>query len=835
MDAPPAPPALAPAPPTRDPVCGMEVDPASPRGGTVERGRYRYHFCSEACRTRFLSDPMAYIAIDPVCGMEVNPRAPKGGQVEHAGARYCFCNPKCLARFIADPATVLLRGPGATPGAATPPQGAEVVWVCPMDPEVREKDPVPCPICGMALEPLMVGGMPSAEEPPSPELLAMRRRFWAGLSPAAAVLLLAMGDMLSGMWVRHALGVKTFAALQWALASPVVLWGGWPFLERAGRSIRTWKLNMFTLVGLGTATAYLWSAAATLLPASAFPPSVLDHGAPPFYFESAAVIVELVLLGQVLELRARARVSGAVRALLRLAPRTARRLDPEGDERDVEVDAVRVGDRLRVRPGEKIPVDGRVLSGGSAVDESMVTGEAIPVEKGPGDPVTGATLNGNGSLVIRAERVGKDTLLAQIVRMVMDAQRSRAPIQRLADAVSAWFVPAVVAVAAVAFAAWAAIGPEPRLAHALIAAVSVLIVACPCALGLATPMAIMVGTGRGARAGVLVRSAEALERLGTADTLLLDKTGTVTLGKPTLSAVEAVAPCSEAEVLRLAAAAERGSEHPLAAAVVAGARARGVALVEGSAFQAVPGQGVSATVDGRRVILGNVALLQGMGIDLEVLRPRLEELSVRGETVMLLAVDGAAAGLIAARDPLKPGAAAAIRALHAEGFRRIALITGDRAATARAVAAELGVDAVEAEVPPAGKAAAVGRFRESASRGVAFAGDGINDAPALAAADVGIAMGTGADVAIEAAGLTLVSGELEALVRARRLSRATLRNVRQNLWWAFGYNAAGIPLAAGVLYPVLGFLFSPMLASAAMSFSSVTVIANALRLRRARL
>ncbi len=830
-------PVLAPPPPTRDPVCGMDVDAANPPGGTVERGRYRYQFCSERCRTRFLADPMAFIAIDPVCGMEVNPKAPRGGQLEHAGHRYYFCSAKCLARFTADPASILRHGPGGMtkPTAPPPPKGAEVVWVCPMDPEVREKEPVPCPICGMALEPLVVGGMPSTEEPPSPELASMRRRFWLGLGPAAAVLVLAMGDMLSGMRVRHAVGTTTFALAQWALSTPVVLWGGWPFFERAWRSVRTWKLNMFTLIGLGTGTAWLWSAIATLLPASAFPAAVLDHGAPPLYFESAAVIVELVLLGQVLELRARSRVSGAVRALLKLAPRTARRLDPDGDERDVEVDSVRVGDRLRVRPGEKVPVDGRVESGASSVDESMVTGEAVPVEKGPGDLVTGATLNGNGSLVVRAERVGKDTMLAQIVRMVMDAQRSRAPIQHLADVVSAGFVPAVVAVAAVAFAAWAAVGPEPRLAHALVAAVSVLIVACPCALGLATPMAIMVGTGRGARAGVLVRSAEALERLERVDTLLLDKTGTVTLGKPALSEVEAVAPFGEDEVLRLAAAAERGSEHPLAAAVVAGARGRGLRLPEATAFQAVPGRGVTATVEGRRVALGNAALLEGLGISVGPLRLRLDELGARAETVMLLAVDGAAAGLVSARDPLKPGAAEAIRALHAEGFRRIALVTGDREATARAVAAELGIDAVEAEVPPAGKAAAVARFRASAPHGVAFAGDGINDAPALAAADVGIAMGTGADVAIEAAGITLVSGDLQALVRARRLSRATLRNVRQNLWWAFGYNAAGIPVAAGVLYPVLGFLLSPMLASAAMSFSSVTVIANALRLRRARL
>ena len=826
------------AAPTRDPVCGMDVDPAAPPGGTVERGRYRYHFCSAGCRARFEAAPASFIAIDPVCGMEVNPKAPKGGQLEHAGRRYSFCSPKCLAKFTADPGGHLSRRPGGMPDAAPAvPAGAEVVWVCPMDPEVRERSPVPCPICGMALEPLVVGGVPSMEEPDNPELRSMRRRFWWGLAPAAAVLVLAMGDMVLGdMPFRRALGGRGFALLQWALATPVVIWGGWPFFERAWVSLRTRRLNMFTLIGLGTATAYAWSAAATVLPASAFPAALVDqigHGAPPLYFESAAVIVELVLLGQVLELRARGRVSGAVRALLRLAPRTARRLEA-GDERDVDVDALRAGDRLRVRPGEKIPVDGRVEAGASAVDESMVTGEAIPVEKRAGDPVTGATLNGNGTLVIVAERVGKDTLLSQIVRMVMDAQRSRAPIQRLADAVSAWFVPAVVGVALLAAAAWMALGPEPRLAHALVAAVSVLIIACPCALGRATPMAIMVGTGRGAAAGVLVRSAEALERFEKVDTLLLDKTGTLTRGTPVLAAAEPAPGFDVDALVQLAAGAERGSEHPLAAAIVAGARARGLAVPEATAFQAVPGHGITASVEGRQVALGNAALLARVGVDAGPLALRAEELAGGGNTVVLVAVDGALAGLLAARDPLKPGAAAAIRALHAEGIRTIAMITGDGWTTARAVARELGIDAVEAEVKPEGKAAAVERFRGRA-RAIAFAGDGINDAPALAAADVGVAMGTGTDVAIESAGLTLVSGELAALVRARRLSRATLRNIRQNLWWAFAYNVLGVPIAAGALYPAFGWLLSPMLAAAAMSFSSVTVIANALRLRNARL
>ena len=833
------PPSAVAAIPTRDPVCGMEVDPASPPGGTVERGRYRYHFCSGACRTRFEKDPSAFIARDPVCGMEVNPKAPKGGQLEHGGQRYFFCSQRCLSRFTEDPGAFLRRGSEGAPAveaqAPAIPSGVEVEWACPMDPEVREKQPIPCPVCGMALEPLVVGGLPAGEEPTSPELASMSRRFWFGLFPAAAVLLLSMGPMLFGMPHGLPSGSRRIALLQLALSTPVVAYGGWPFFERAFLSIRTRKLNMFTLIGLGTAAAYAFSAAATLLPASAFPPEVLEHGgAPPVYFESAAAIVELVLLGQVLELRARRRASGAVRALLRLAPRTARRIEPGGEEGDVLVDSLRPNDRLRVRPGEKVPADGRVESGSSTVDESMVTGESMPVEKGSGDPVTGGTLNGRGALLIRVERVGKDTLLAQIVRMVTDAQRSRAPIQRLADVVSGYFVPGVMAAAVLAFGGWAAFGPEPRLAHAVVAAVSVLIIACPCALGLATPMAIMVGTGRGARAGVLVRSAEALERLERVETLLLDKTGTLTVGKPAISSVEAFAPGGEDELLRLAASAERSAEHPLASAILTAARSRGLALAEATSFEALPGRGIRAVVEGRRVALGNAACLEESGVDALPLSERAEALSAAGNTVVLVAVEGAPMGLLAARDPLKPGAAEVLRTLHAEGFRTIAMVTGDRWAAARAVARELGLDAVEAEVPPAGKRAAVERFR-ALGRGVAFAGDGINDAPALAAADVGIAMGTGTDVAIESAGLTLVSGELGALVRARRLSRATLRNVRQNLWWAFAYNAAGVPIAAGVLYPALGVLLSPLVASAAMSFSSVTVIANALRLRRARL
>jgi Cu+-exporting ATPase len=841
-------PAQPAAPPTRDPVCGMDVDPDRPPGGVVRRGRYAYHFCSEACRARFEAEPERWFAVDPVCGMEVNPKAPKGGSLEHAGTRYFFCNPKCLAKFSADPETYLRSGPGGMPKQAPPATpGSDLVWVCPMDPEVREKEPVPCPICGMALEPLAVGGMPSLEEPPNPELENMARRLRWGLAPAAALLALAMGDMLLGDRIRHALGFRAFAVVQLALATPVVLWGGWPFFERAWLSVKTWKLNMFTLIGLGTAAAYAFSAAATILPASAFPPAFLEHGAPPIYFEAAAVIVELVLLGQVLELVARRRVSGAIRALLALAPRIARRLEDDGAERDVDVEQVNVGDRLRVRPGEKIPVDGVVVSGTSAVDESMVTGEPVPVEKREGDRVTGATLNGTGSFIMQAERVGKDTLLAQIVRMVMDAQRSRAPIQRLADVVSGWFVPGVVLSALVAFAFWATLGPEPRLAHALVAAVAVLIIACPCALGLATPMAIMVGTGRGASVGVLVKSAEALERLEKVDVLLVDKTGTLTRGKPALERIVALPGASwraqgqpdeaarsdDSELLRLAASLEKGSEHPLAAAIVAEATRRGLSLSEAEGFRSIPGKGVSGRVDGHRVALGNTAMLEEMGIDPEPLRAPGAALAGGGGTVVAVAVDGAAAGLVEAVDPVKPGAADAIRALHAEGLK-IVMVTGDGWATARAVAAKLGIDEVEAEVLPGEKAAAVARWRDG-GRSVAFAGDGVNDAPALAAADVGIAMGTGTDVAIESAGVTLVRGDLRGIVRARRLSRATMRNIRQNLFWAFAYNAAGIPLAAGALFPLFGLVLSPIVASAAMAFSSVTVIGNALRLRRARL
>ena len=774
---------------------------------------------------------------DPVCGMAVNPESPKGGSWEYRGRTYFFCNVKCLAKFQASPERYLAPGPGGMlPDAPppSPPPGGEVVWVCPMDPEVREKTPIPCPICGMALEPLVIGGMPSVEEA-NPELDHMTRRLWLGLAPTAAVVLLAMSHWLPAAWsADHLLGPRVNAWLQLAFSAPVVLWGGRPFFERAWLSLETRRFNMFTLIGLGTAAAFGFSALATLLPAEAFPAAFRGpHGAVPIYFESAAVIVELVLLGQVLELRARNRVSGAIRALLGLAPKSARRVAPDGSEADVAVEDVKPGDLLRVRPGEKVPVDGVVVSGASAVDESMVTGESVPVEKRAGDRLTGATVNGNGGLTLRAERVGKDTLLAQIVRMVADAQRTRAPIQRLADAVAGWFVPAVVAAAALAFLAWGLVGPEPRLAHALVNAVAVLIIACPCALGLATPMAIMVGTARGAQAGVLVKNAEALERLERIDTLLVDKTGTLTEGKPRLTRVEAIAPATEDEVLRLAAALERASEHPLAAAVVAAASARGLAPAEAGAFRAVPGKGVVGEVEGRAVALGNAALLRELGLPEAAAAARADALAAEGGTVVLVAIDGRPAGLLAVADPVKASAAEAVRALRADGVR-VVMVTGDRRSTALAVAKTLGIDEVEAEVLPQDKAAVVKRHQAAGQR-VAMAGDGINDAPALAAADVGIAMATGTDVAIESAGLTLLHGDLAGIVRARRLSRATMRNIRQNLFWAFAYNALGVPLAAGVLYPTFGILLSPMIASAAMSFSSVTVIANALRLRSLKL
>ena len=695
-------------------------------------------------------------------------------------------------------------------------------YTCPMHPEVVRDAPRDCPICGMALEPVFPVAV--AEEGPNPELVDMTRRFAASASLSLPLLVIAMGGMIEGaasVWV------------QLGLATPVVLWGGAPFFRRGWASLLTARLNMFTLIALGTGVAWLYSLVAAIAP-GIFPGAFrASDGTVHVYFEAAAVIVTLVLLGQVLELKARSRTGAAIRALLDLAPPSARRIDEGGRERDVPLEAVQAGDRLRVRPGEKVPVDGIVIEGRSVVDESMMTGEPVPVEKVPGDGVMGATVNGAGGFVMEAQRVGGDTLLQQIVRMVAEAQRSRAPIQRLADKFAAWFVPAVVLVAVLTFAGWALFGPAPALAYALVNAVAVLIIACPCALGLATPMSITVGTGRGAGVGVLIRNAEALEIFERVDTLVVDKTGTLTEGRPSLVGIETVSGQDEADLLRMAAALERGSEHPLGAAIVAGAEARGLSLEAASDFAAPTGQGVTGTVDGRAVALGNHRLLDALGVDPGSLAARAEARRENGETVMFVAVGGRAAGLVAVADAIKPGAAEALKALRAEGLRLV-MLTGDNRTTALAVARALGIDEVEADVSPADKATVIARLRAE-GRTVAMAGDGVNDAPALAAAHVGVAMGTGTDVAMESAGITLVKGDLGGLLRARRLSRAVMRNIRQNLFFAFAYNTLGIPIAAGILFPPFGILLSPMIASAAMSLSSVSVIGNALRLRRASL
>jgi Cu+-exporting ATPase len=766
---------------------------------------------------------MAAVVTDPVCGMDVTPGAAAGGSAEHAGTTYWFCNPSCRERFLADPARFL--HPPA-PGVRGTGQDTRV-YTCPMHPEIRRVGPGSCPKCGMALEPLEV----TADEGPNPELVDMTRRFWVSLALTVPVLALAMGEMLAPRLVT-AVGPTTWLWIQLVLSTPVVLWGGWPFFVRGWQSVVTRNLNMFTLIALGTGAAFAYSVFAVLFP-DALPHAMRHGGVPPVYFEAAAVITTLVLLGQVLELRARGATSGAIRALLGLQPKTARRLREDGTEEDAPLEHVAVGDRLRVRPGERVPVDGAVLEGRSAVDEALVTGEPIPVEKEPGSRVTGGTVNGTGGFVMRADRVGADTLLAQIVRMVGEAQRSRAPIQRLADQVSAWFVPAVVAVAALAGLAWGLYGPEPRLAYALVNAVAVLIIACPCALGLATPMSIMVATGRGALAGVLIKHAEALETLEKVDTLLVDKTGTLTEGKPSLVSVSASNDGGDADILALAAGLERGSEHPLAAAILAGAAARGVAPSSVDAFRSLTGRGVIGEAAGRRVALGNARLLEELGIDAGDLGKRAEGLREQGQTVVFLIAGEAVVGILGVADPIKASARQAIGDLQREGLR-VVMVTGDSAVTARAVARTLGLDDVIAEVLPERKAEIARRF-QAEGRVVAMAGDGVNDAPALAAADVGIAMGTGTDVAMESAGITLVRGDLGGIVRARRLSRATMRNIRQNLAWAFLYNVLGVPVAAGLLYPFAGLLLSPMLASAAMSLSSVSVIANALRLRRVAL
>jgi Cu+-exporting ATPase len=753
--------------------------------------------------------------------MDVTPED-AAGTYQYQGQQFYFCNPSCLEQFQANPGAFLAPPSDRIPAPAADP-GA--LYTCPMHPEVRQRGPGACPKCGMALEPLTV----TREEETNPELRLMARRFWISLALTAPLIALEMSSMLGGQSLGRAIPPRLLAWVELVFATPVVLWGGWPFFQRGWASIVNRSLNMFSLIAMGTGTAYLYSVLATVFP-QIFPQSFrLSSGEVPVYFESAATITTLVLLGQVLELRARSRTSSALKALLGLAPKTARRLCADGGEEDVPLDQVHRGDRLRVRPGEKIPVDGSVLEGASSVDESMVTGEPIPVEKRAGDRVTGGTVNGTGGFVMRAERVGSETLLAQIVAMVSAAQRSRAPIQRLADVVASYFVPAVVGTAALTFVVWSIFGPQPRLAYALISAVAVLIIACPCALGLATPMSLMVGTGRGAMAGVLIRNAESLEILSKVDTLVIDKTGTLTEGKPRLAAVKPRPGWTELDLLRLAASLERGSEHPLAGALVAAAAELSLALSEVKDFRSFTGQGVTGTVEGKAVALGNPALFDLLAISPDNLLPEAEELRRDGSTTVFLAVDFRPAAVLAVKDPIRTSTPEAIRLLHQEGLR-IVLLTGDSRSTAEAVARQLGIDAFEAEVQPTRKGEIVKQL-QSEGRIVAMAGDGINDAPALAQANVGIAMGTGTDVAMESAGIILVKGDLRGIVRARRLSRSTLRNIRQNLFFAFVYNMVTVPVAAGVLYPLLGWRLSPMLAAAAMTLSSVSVISNALRLR----
>ncbi len=759
---------------------------------------------------------------DPVCGMLVDPRTAPYRQ-QHAGRPYFFCSAGCQSKFSDNPTKYLARSELTAPPAA--PEGT--IYTCPMHPQIRQVGPGFCPICGMALEPDLV----TATSGPNPELADMTRRFWLGLVLALPVVILEMGGHFANL--HMIIGPQWSNWLQFLFATPVVLWAGWPFFVRGWQSLLTRNLNMFTLIAMGTGVAWLYSVIAVLLP-DIFPPAFRGpDGTVAVYFEAAAVITVLVLLGQVLELRARDQTSGAIRALLDLAPKTARRIRADGQEEEVALDVIAVGDRLRVRPGEKVPVDGVVIEGRSALDESLVTGESMPVTKTVGDKVIAGTLNATGSFVMRAEKVGRDTMLARIVQMVAAAQRSRAPIQRLADQVAGWFVPTVILFAIAAFVAWAMFGPEPRYAYGLVAAVTVLIIACPCALGLATPMSIMVGVGRGAQAGVLIKNAEALERMEKVDTLVVDKTGTLTEGKPKVVAVVPATGFEESEALRLAASVEQASEHPLAAAIVASAKDRRLALSQVSAFDSPTGKGVVGMVDGRHITLGNAKFLREIGIATTDLDDEAERLRADGATAIFLAVDGKIAAVIAIADPVKPTTPEALKLLAQDGVR-VVMLTGDNRTTAQAVARRLGIENVEAEVLPEQKSAVVERLRQQGSV-VAMAGDGVNDAPALAAADVGIAMGTGTDVAIESAGITLLKGDLTGIVRARRLSAATMHNIRQNLFFAFVYNAAGVPIAAGVLYPLFGILLSPVIAAAAMALSSVSVVGNSLRLRRLQL
>ncbi|HLG97889.1 MAG TPA: heavy metal translocating P-type ATPase [Bryobacteraceae bacterium] len=815
-----------------DPVCGMRFAPEF-ASGRIEFEGQTYYFCSPACEDRFKANPSRFIrheepvAVahrDPVCGMDVTAED-AAGSVERNGRQYFFCSQSCLQKFQSNPDKYITSAASAP---AAPSVSAAVEYTCPMHPEIVRSEPGACPICGMALEPRQVTG-----EEVNPELVDMTRRFWTGVVLTVPILSFMISELMPGHPLLHAVGMRTSQWAQFALATPVVLWGGWPFFQRAWTSVRNGSLNMFTLIGLGTGAAYLYSVFALLFP-GAIPPSFRNMGGQiAVYFEPAAVITTLVLLGQVLELRARSRTSSAIKALLGLAPKTARVIRREGVEQDVPVEQIVIGDRIRVRPGEKVPVDGEVLEGESSVDESMITGEPIPVEKSAGSKVTGGTVNATGAFVFRAERVGSDTMLSQIVRMVSEAQRTRAPIQRLADRVSGWFVPAVVLIAVATFIGWALVGPEPKMAHALVNAVAVLIIACPCALGLATPMSIMVGTGRGAQAGVLVRNAEALETLEKVNTVVVDKTGTLTEGKPRLVTVKVVPGFEEPKVVQQVASLERVSEHPLASAIVEAAEQKGATLSSVTEFRSITGKGVTGVVDGHSVAAGNSALMQSLGISIAALEPEAERLRSEGQTVMFVAVDSLLSGLLGVADPIKASTQEAIDLLHRAGVR-ITMLTGDNRRTAEAVARKLSIDDVKAEVLPEQKLEVI-RNLKAAGRKVAMAGDGVNDAPALAEADVGIAMGTGTDVAMESAGVTLISGDLRGVARARRLSQATMKNIRQNLFFAFVYNAIGVPIAAGILYPFFGLVLSPMIASAAMTFSSVSVISNALRLRKVQL
>jgi len=806
-----------------DPVCGMRVAPDTAKWKTEHRGKI-WHFCCQSCQKKFEAEPAKYdgsqqsVATDPVCGMKVNPETAKW-KTEYKGKTWHFCGQSCQKKFEADPQ----KYDGSQASAPKQPailRGGE--YTCPMHPEIRKNSPGDCPICGMALEPVDI-----TVDSSNPELDSMTRRFWIGLALTLPLLAIMASDLLPGRPLQQFLGHEA-GWVELALATPVLLWAGWPFFQRAWASIIHRSLNMFTLIAIGTGAAYLYSLVAVVAP-QAFPASFRDNsGNLGLYFEAAAVIIVLVLLGQVLELRARSMTGSAIRALLELAPKTARRISKDGVEKDVPLSEIQVGDRIRVRPGEKIPTDGSVLEGRSAVDEAMVTGEAIPLEKTEGARVTGGTINGTGTLVMKAERVGADTLLAQIVKMVSQAQRTKAPIQRLADEIASYFVPAVLAVSVLTFFAWVFFGPQPHYAHALVNAVAVLIIACPCALGLATPMAIMVGTGRGAGEGILVKNAETLETFEKVNTLVVDKTGTLTEGKPRLTTVIATEGFDETQLLQAVASLEKASEHPLASAILAGAKERSIELMAVMNFQSVTGQGVSGTIEGLQVNLGSATMANTIGVHSNALERQAENLRKEGQTVMFAVINGRLAGLVAVADPIKQSSFEAVRQLQKEGIK-IVMVTGDNRTTAAAVAEKLGIE-FESNVMPSQKAEVVKKLQAS-GKIVAMAGDGINDAPALAQANVGMAMGTGTDVAIAAGGITLVSGDLRGVVKARRLSERTMRNIRQNLFFAFIYNMVGVPVAAGVLYPAFGLLLSPIIAAAAMSFSSVSVIANSLRLR----